>query len=226
MMRFRAALFTTMLVAMVRPVLGSAPGVSIDFDHDAFGASLVANSVFWESQPLTNQYSPLGITVGGPAPGDGPAILDQGGNFGVNARSGRNFLAFNTTSVYARFGVPRDPVDFSFSSAISSFEIYVSGGYGATSFSLEAFDLHGQLLGFQNAPGPSGAYAPLTFASTQPIARIRISETGNRTDFVMDDLTFTPVPEPAAMVMTASGLLAIVRLRAAICANSARRRRQ
>ena len=48
---------------------------------------------FFLVEPLRNEYA--GLRFSGPSALDGGAILDQDGNFGIEARSGRNFLAFN-----------------------------------------------------------------------------------------------------------------------------------
>jgi hypothetical protein len=61
----------------------------------------VQPGLFIETSALRNQLVGFGadfVTMAGP--NDGPAILNQSGNFGFNARSGEHFLAYNSGAGY------------------------------------------------------------------------------------------------------------------------------
>lgn len=87
----------------------------------------------------------MGVVFEGPAPLDGGGILNQGGNFGVNARSGTDFLAFNRNSLFSDGGTPRDPENLLFDSFVNEVSIWASGGNQSTSFMMEGFR-NGQLI--------------------------------------------------------------------------------
>lgn len=62
--------------------LGAAPGAlaavrTINFDD------VVAPALFADTTPLTTQYAAQGVTFSGPAAGQGGAILNESGSFGV-----------------------------------------------------------------------------------------------------------------------------------------------
>jgi hypothetical protein len=192
-------LFLALLAATQPYALAALPSATIDFDHDAEGNLLTVAPLFLDEPPLRDLYAPLGLLVRGPSRGAGPAILHQAGNFGVPARSGTNFLAFNTGADLENGGLARGPVSFLFPGLISAFEIYVSGGNMPTPFHLEAFDNTGQLIGVRDVVGPGAAYDVLSFASATPIAMVRVNAVDEV--FVMDDLTFTPVPEPGTFAL-------------------------
>ena len=72
----------------VNPPAGGCSGTFVDFE-------LAGPCAFNQTVALSNQYAGLGVIFAGPSGNDGGAVLDQCGNFGINARSGTNFLAFN-----------------------------------------------------------------------------------------------------------------------------------
>ena len=188
-----------------------AKAVLINFDVDANGNPLTAPTSFSASQPLRNEYASLGVTFSGPGPLDGGAILNQGGNFGVPARSTPNFLAFNRASALQNGGVPRDPETLTFSAPVSSVSIFASGGGQSTVFRMEAFTAGGIGVGSSTGNSPIGGYVQLSIPNpTQPIGRVTLTEVGGDAAFVYDDLEFTVIPEPAtigAALVTACGLL-------------------
>ena len=187
-----------------------ADAVLINFDVDAGGNPITAPGSFSLSQPLRNEYSSLGVTFSGPGPLDGGAILNQSGNFGVQARSAPNFLAFNRASTMQNGGVPRDPETLVFSTPASDVTIFASGGGQATAFRMEAFTAGGIPVGSSTQNSPVGGYAQLSITNpTQPIGRVTLTEIGGDGAFVYDDLTFTLIPEPTTVMslVTASLLL-------------------
>jgi len=63
-------------------ICGPAQAVTINFDD------VVAPSLFANALALKNEYASQGVFFDGPQARYGGAILNQGGNFGVNALSG------------------------------------------------------------------------------------------------------------------------------------------
>jgi hypothetical protein len=184
--------------------------VVINFDVDANGNPLTVPGSFSQTQPLRNEYSSLGVTFSGPGPLDGGAILNQSANFGVNARSTPNFLAFNRIATMANGGLARDPETLTFSGPVSSVSIWASGGGNPTSFRMEAFTSGGIGVGSSTVGSPGGGYAQLSIPNpTQPIGRITLTEIGGDGSFVYDDLEFAFIPEPASIgaVLVAGSLL-------------------
>ena len=78
--------------------LGSDGTISVDFDENE------EPCLFIDATPLFKDYQ--GARFGHRTHGDGGGILDECSNFGVDARSGDNFLAFNSDLEFSIGGVP------------------------------------------------------------------------------------------------------------------------
>jgi hypothetical protein len=171
---------------------GAGAQTTVDFETGA-------PATFSATTPLTNTYSNLGLAFSGVG-GAGASILAQNSNFGINARSGRDFLAFN-----GEFSALTEQVTFA--SAIQSFNIYLGGG-NATAFNLSAFDANGLLVGTSSVLKDLKNYSLLSVSA----ANIRsVQFSGDGTTFVADDLSFTTavaaaVPEPATWGMMILGV--------------------
>ena len=180
----------------------SAEAALINFDTDANGQSINASGLFIDTTRLTELYAPLGVNFSGPGGNNGGAILNQAGNFGVNARSGLNFLAFNRDSTLSDGGVSADPETISFDTLLNSVSIFASGGDKTATSTLEAFDMNNLLVGSNTITPQSGTYGQLSVSSASgSISRIVLSAEGDNA-FVYDDLSFTPVPEPSSVLGT------------------------
>ena len=95
--------FTLAILALTAsPALAGSDVLVIDFETPT------ATTGFSGMPALTNEYASDGLLFAGPIAGDGGAVLNQGGNFGVNARSGVQFLAFND-GASSQTGTPRGP---------------------------------------------------------------------------------------------------------------------
>ncbi len=119
---------------------------TINFDLDVDGNPIQAPPAFTFTNPLREIYSALGVHFRGPSQQGGGAILDQNSNFGVNAHSGRNFLAFNPSTHLANGGIPADPETIQFDRPMVDVSIYVAGGYAVGYFGMDAFDSQGNLV--------------------------------------------------------------------------------
>lgn len=182
--------------AMASPV--AAATTVIDFDDTT------APGLFDHQTPLTNQYAALGVTFSGLGGNPGAEVLDQSSNFGVNARSGRNFLAFN---VYTGLSA-----EVNFTTAIIGFEVFGGSGAGYDGlYWANAYNIDGDLVdsySVQFAPGNVGGWTALNLAGAG-ITRVQFGS--SNLNWLADDLSFTvggAVPEPAtwAMMITGFGL--------------------
>lgn len=145
---------------------------TINFDTDPLGNAINAPTLFLAATPLTNLYADQGVTFSALSrtaqtttlPKDGievtqsvnvinpsstgmGSILNEGANFGNNAKSGDNFLAFNNQSASsANFW------RISFDNPIGYFGISYSNGSSSTwqYLNFDAYDINGDLIGSRN----------------------------------------------------------------------------
>lgn len=183
----------------------STKAAVINFDTDANGDPIDAPPFFVDATQLIDLYAPLGVRFSGPSGNNGGAILNQDGNFGVDARSGENFLAFNR-EIQLGDGVFTDPETISFDTPLTRVSIFASGGFDRSTFQLDAFDINNLLVGSSVITAPPGTYRRLSVSSTSgDISQVILTETGVDDAFVYDDLSFTPVPEPSSVLSTLAG---------------------
>lgn len=189
--------------------VGSASAVVITFDE--FGP---APNFFIQTNPLRNEYLGLGVSFSGPATLDGGAILNQNGNFGVNAISGTNFLAFNRDGAVAmqNGGRPIDPEVLTFTVPVTNVSILCSAGFYRGTFVMAAYDTNNNFVGASLVNTNVGQYGALGIGASN-IAKVTLTEVSNAASFVYEDLAFTPVPEPATMAALGVGIAALVRRR-------------
>ncbi len=161
----------------------------IDFDD------LVEPCAFSSTTALTNKYAAQGVTFSGPAARDGGGILDQCGGFGANAHSGTNFLAFNRGGSFSDGGTPTDPETITFDAPVSGVSMWVSGGGGATSFRMLAYDAGGNNIASDSQSSPGGGWVEMSVAEAG-IVRVVITEVGGDNAFMMDTLCWDQVLAP------------------------------
>jgi hypothetical protein len=167
---------------------GVAQATTIDFETGA-------PPVFIDTTPLTTAYSVDGVIFSG-VDGSGGSILDVSSSFGINAQSGRDFLAFNT------FAGTGSIEKVSFSTPQSSFSIYV-GDINPEVYTAIAFGRHGNVVGTATVSPAGGAYGELSIVAPG----IRSVEFAGGTFFVADDMSFSgaAVPEPSLWITLISG---------------------
>lgn len=164
----------------------------INFD-DASAPKLASSA-----PALTTKYSALGVTFSAePGPYAGtPAvkILNQKSGFGVNARSGSNFLTYDQLTTGGAI--------MTFSQDVTDFSIWAAGR-DYPDIKASFFDEGGSLLSNVNVAFAGPSYSEVSYNS--PFRKVVIS--GN-SSFVMDDLsyTITTVPEPASWTTMIVGL--------------------
>jgi hypothetical protein len=162
----------------------------------------VQPSGFANTNPLTNQYAPA-VTFAGPNPLDGGAVLNQSGNFGVNAHSGEHFLAFNKAASMQNGGVATDPETLTFGSAMTDVSIWAAGGFNTDSFQMQAFNAANQLIDTDSLSTQDWAQLSVSGIG---ITKVVLTQTGDSA-WVYDDLTF--VPEPASLALLILGVAAM-----------------
>jgi hypothetical protein len=171
---------------------GAAPtqAATIDFETGA-------PDLFVDTTPLTTHYSGIGVTFAG-LDGVGGSILDQAGAFGINARSGVDFLAFNT-----EVGTGLVEQIF-FAAPVSGFRIYV-GSAGAATYTASAFNAADELIATTSVAGAAATYSALNL-NVGGISRV-IFEAQGQSYYVADDLSFSAggVPEPATWGLLIAG---------------------
>jgi len=157
------------ILLLAFPIAASAEPTTVDFE-------VGAPCCFAETTPLTA----IGDVVFNGVNGNGGSILNESGNFGIGARSGSDFYAFNT-----RGGSTGSIVDVSFGSLINGFSIYAFSRGGTVS--AEAYSSSNALLSAASATETS-AWTLLNL-DVSSIARVRLSFSGVCCA-VFDDLTY------------------------------------
>jgi len=180
---------------------GVAGATDIDFE---LGGPINFASTF----ALTTEYSAQGVTFSGPTPGSGGGVLNVLSNFGVNPRSGSDFLAFNAGASYSGgVGNATSPETIAFDSAQTLVRIYASGGDSTNTLKMEAFDGGGASLGSVQVDAPGGDWALMEVSATG-IRRVVLSQVAGDGIFLFDDLTFEPGSGPSCQPDLTTGAIA------------------
>jgi hypothetical protein len=203
-MKFRA---TVLLAIWLFLFASQSSAATIDFDGTG------APNAFINTTALRNAFAASGVNFAGPGGNDGGAILNEGGNFGIGARSGTDFLAFNRLATMSDSGIPRDPETVIFDSPVSSVGIWAAGGLVTGLFQLEAFDVADVFLGIAQIPA-AGEWQLLSLTAPN-IKKVRLTELNGLTHFVYDDLNFESeavdqIPEPGTLGLLLAGLLVML----------------
>lgn len=163
----------------------TAQTVVIDFEGTG------APTTFASTQAVSNEYASLGVLFSGPAPGDGGAILNQGGGFGIPARSGTDFLCFNEIASYPTGNTPGGPETLTFTtSTASQVSVWVSGGSQATTFQMTGFRQGSPVANVSTSSG-TATWSELLLTDALGFDVVVIEETGGDFAWVIDDVSFT-----------------------------------
>lgn len=197
MRRKRSALVVT---AGAAALTAGASADLIDFDGTG------APGGFIQTTALRDLFAGLGVNFhgpDGPEGRDGGAILNQTGNFGVDAHSGTDFFAFNRGSQMMDGGIPRDPATILFDDLQGAVSIWAAGGFDFNTFRMEAFNQFDVLVDIVELRTQN--WSLLSVSSDGGIARVVLTELGDGTDdaWVYDDLTFDALPAPGALAVLA-----------------------
>lgn len=198
------AVFILPFVAVLAVLIGGEPvnaQTIINFDVDAEGIPIDAPDEFIDAVPLSDLFAPLGVVFsGGGSMINGGSILNVSGNFGVNARSGTNFLTFNALAKNMDGGTAAGPEVLNFSVRVSSISIFGSTGSDTGVLTMEGRRADAVVAAMEVA-GVPGEYVELGL--TDPIGFDQII-LNHRDDldqsFVFDDLQYRFVPEPSTAV--------------------------
>ena len=181
--------------------VSSAFGDVIDFETGA-------PCCFVDTTPLTTLYSGLGVTFGG---NPGGSILDQSGNFGINAHSGSDFLGFSTEA----FPPTGNSESISFAAPVSDVGLWAGGAIDGTSYTLQAFDSARSLIASVSVDLAEGVWDQLVI-NGDGISSLQMTFSNNPYGAaVVDDLSWSgnatgATPEPSTLLLTAPVLIFVL----------------
>lgn len=147
-----------------------------------------APCLFMQTVALTNEYASLGVIFEGPIKGDGGAILNECGGFGITGHSSPNFLAFNINAYLNDGGIPQCPETITFRTPMTQVTVLAGSNSGAgQELIMEAYDSNNALVDstviiLNNELRPLGVKG-------DKIAKVVIYSKADV--FVLDDLAFT-----------------------------------
>ncbi len=141
--------------------------------------------LFQQTAPLRDEYASLGVSFSGASSSTGGAIINECGNFGVGARSGQEFLAFNG-STYAT-----TPEHLRFSGLQRSVEMYVANGSaaGESTYTLTG-RRRGHVVARTSITTTVVGYVLIRVAHFRGMGRVTLSAKVPDDTFVVDDLRF------------------------------------
>lgn len=159
-------------------------------DFEEFGTQ---PSLFSNQEPLDSEYSSLGVNFSG-----GWEIVNERGGFGVNARSGEHFAAYNTLTA----GIT-DTLTIEFDGVVNSASGFL-GDLSPTSWVVTAY-LGLNEVSLLNLVNPFQGYVEFSFNS---LAFDHITIQGSSNAAVLDDLSFetNSVPSPSTIALLGLGI--------------------
>jgi hypothetical protein len=181
--------------------------ITINFDMDANGQPIAAPAAFDSASQLRNLYAPLGVHFSGPTSTQGGAILNDS-TFALPARSRFNLLALTGIEASEFSG----PETISFDMPVFLVSIYASGIGHPYTFTMDAFDAGGGLVGTNSVT--TAGFSQLSVASASGIRSVRLSApSAGINTYVYDDLFASTVPAPASIVLLTGGGVFLLRRR-------------
>lgn len=161
--------------------------------------------LFSWTNPLRTEYLSVGANFYGPSEMDGGAVVNAvTGNWGVVPRSGTDILAFNPSSMLLNGGFARGPEKIVFTNKARAVSIWFTGNYNQTVCTLDAYDNSDRLIASDIRGVQAQSWSKLS-VSAPNISYVMCNTT--TWSWAVDDLDFTPVPEPTAMVALSTGLI-------------------
>ncbi|QZY29518.1 hypothetical protein [Nocardioides coralli] len=179
----------SLLTAVVVTVTGSSPAHGAGITYISF-EDVPRECSFSATKPLRDRYAAAKFR--GPAARDGGAVLDECGSFGVDARTGDRFLAFNDEARTANDGRPVGPETITLPRRQKSVTVWVSQGGGALGDA--AFRLvgkrNGRTVRTATVATSTAAWVQLQVKSSRGFDTVRIAATSEPDGvWLLDDLT-------------------------------------
>lgn len=141
---------------------------------------------FDSTSPLRDRYAGLGVTMRGPTTTTGGAVLDDCSGFGVRARSGREFLAFNIDFSYAD-----TPEQFRFSERQRAVQMYAANGSeGTATYALTGWRA-GTIVARTSVTTTTTGWVLVRVVAAEGMDRVTFRATTPDGSFVVDDLQYT-----------------------------------
>lgn len=179
-----------LLTLTIQPATGTAgvPGTVVSADRTEISFdSGTAPCLFDDTQPLTDEYASVGVHFTGPYAGAGGAILNQCGGFGIRARSGKEFLAFNVDLTYGK-----TPETITFDRPATRVAAFVANGdVGLATYHLVG-KLDGKVVARTVVTARTQAYTGIAVRAARGIDTVVFEATTSDGMFVLDDLSFRP----------------------------------